>query len=72
MYFWRNIMPKYQNETCCYEEMYDEGKDGGQSITKIDNSIHSEYWNEPSINQYEEKRKSFMGSNGFDQSGMRK
>jgi hypothetical protein len=64
-------MPKYQNKECSYEEMSGEGKDGGQSITKIDNSIHSEYWNKPYINNYEENRKSFMGRNGFDQSGMK-
>jgi hypothetical protein len=65
-------MPKYENEICSYEEMSGEGKDGGQSITKIDNSIHSEIWNnEPYINNYEITRKSFMGPNGFDWSGMK-
>ena len=64
-------MSKYQNKECCYEEMSNEGIEGGQSITKVDNSIHSLYWNKPYINNYEDTRKSFMGPNGFDQSGMR-
>ncbi len=64
-------MSKYQNKECSYEEMSDEGKDGGQSITKIDNSIHSEIWDMPYINNYEDNRKSFMGKNGFDWSGMK-
>lgn len=58
---------------CSYEEMSGEGKEGGQSVTKIDNSVHSEIWNnEPYTNNYEDKRKSFMGKKGFDQSGMKK
>ena len=60
-----------EKKDCSYEEMSAEGKDGGQSITKIDNSIHSQYWNEPYVNKYEEKRKSFMGAKGYDQSGMK-
>jgi len=55
-----------------YESMSNEGKDGGQSITKIDNSIHSRYWDEPLVNNYENTRKSFMGPKGFDWSGMEK
>lgn len=66
-------MEKYSRE-CCYSEMSNEGKDGGQSITKIDNSIHSNYYDEhrPYINNYENTRKSFMGPKGFDWSGMEK
>ncbi len=52
----------------CYADMSNEGKDGGQSITKIDNSIHSEIWNPPLQNSYESKK---WNSNGFDQSGMK-
>lgn len=59
-------------DECCYEEMSNGGSEGGQSITKIDNSIHSEYWNEPLRNNYETTRKSFMGPKGFDWSGMKK
>lgn len=62
----------YPREDCCYEEMSREGKNGGQSITKIDNSIHSDYWNEPPVNEYENSRKSFYGPQGFDWSGMEK
>ena len=65
-------MPKYEDKDCCYEKMSDEGKDGGQSITKIDNSIHSKYWDEPMGNNYENTRKSFYGDKGFDWSGMEK
>ncbi len=65
-------MGKYNRDECCYEYMADEGKDGGQSITKVDNSIHSEYWDEPLCNSYEMNRKSFYGPNGFDWSGMKK
>ena len=61
-----------EEKNCCYEQMSSEGKDGGQSITKIDNSIHSKIWDEPYINNYENSRKSFMGDKGFDQSAMRK
>lgn len=66
-------MPKYNSsdKECCYAEMSKDGKEGGQSITKIDNSIHSQYHDEPMVNGYENNRKSFMGSNGFDQSGMK-
>jgi hypothetical protein len=59
-------MPKQPKE-CCYEEMSNEGPEGGQSITKIDNSIHSEIWDEPMQNAYELARNS-----AFDQSGMKK
>lgn len=55
---------------CSYEEMSNGGKEGGQSITKEDNSIHSEYYNPPMINEYENSRKSFYGPRGFDWSGM--
>jgi hypothetical protein len=48
---------------CCYEEMTKSV--GGQSEP-------SEIWNEPPENEYEEKRKSFYGKEGFDWSGMRK
>lgn len=58
------------DKDCCYEYMSDDGKDGGQSVTKIDNSIHSEYHNPPLINDYENSRKSFYGPKGFDHSGM--
>ena len=61
-----------RDKECSYEQMSNEGKEGGQSITKVDNSIHSEYWNEPMINNYETTRKSFMGDKGFDWSGMEK
>jgi hypothetical protein len=56
----------YDSDECCYAEMANDGKNGGQSITKVDNSIHSEYWNEPMQNSYEMKRNS-----QFDQSGMK-
>jgi hypothetical protein len=68
MYFWRSVMKK-QYENCCYEEMSDEGKDGGQSITKIDNSIHSQYWDGPYCNNYEHTRKGY-NEHGLDQSAM--
>jgi hypothetical protein len=58
----------YDSDECCYAEMSGEGKDGGQSITKVDNSIHSEYWNEPMRNAYESKK---WNSNGYNQSGMK-
>jgi len=57
-----------RDKECCYEYMANEGKEGGQSITKIDNSIHSEYWSEPLENAYESKK---WNSNGYDQSGMK-
>jgi len=60
-----------QHRDCSYEEMSGGGKLGGQSITKIDNSIHSEIHNPPEINEYENSRKSFYGPNGFDHSGMK-
>lgn len=62
-----------QNRDCSYQDMSDGGKQGGQSITKVDNSIHSEYYDEhkPFINNYENSRKSFYGPNGFDHSGMK-
>jgi hypothetical protein len=60
-----------EEKNCSYEEMSGEGKNGGQSITKIDNSIHSEIHDEPGENQYEQKRKSFYGPKGFDWSGMK-
>lgn len=56
---------------CSYQDMTNGGKEGGQSITKIDNSIHSEIWDEPMRNDYENTRKSFMGDKGFDWSGMK-
>lgn len=49
-----------------YEEMSNGGKEGGQSITKIDNSIHSEIHDEPMQNAYEKARNS-----DFNQSGMK-
>lgn len=55
---------------CCYEEMSNEGKEGGQSITKIDNSIHSQIWDEPMRNGYEIGRKGW-NADGYDQSGMK-
>ena len=61
----------YDIDECCYEEMANEGKEGGQSITKIDNSIHSEIWDEPCRNNYELTRKNY-NVNGLDQSGMRR
>lgn len=57
-----------RDKECCYEGMANEGKEGGQSITKIDNSIHSEIWNPPYENAYESKK---WNSNGYDQSGMK-
>lgn len=60
----------YDYDECCYEEMSNGGKEGGQSITKIDNSIHSEIWNEPYCNNYEHTRKGYK-MNGLDQSGMK-
>ena len=67
-------MPKYNgsDKEYCYEDMANGGKEGGQSITKIDNSIHSEIWDEPMKNSYEVNRKSFMGPKGFDWSDMEK
>ncbi len=59
-----------QHTDCCYEEMSGGGKQGGQSVTPIDNSIHSEYHNPPMINDYENGRKGW-NSNGCDQSGMK-
>ena len=61
-----------QHKDCSYEEMSGGGKLGGQSITKVDNSIHSEYYDEhkPFINNYENSRKGW-NSNGYDQSGMK-
>ena len=61
-----------QHKDCSYEDMSNSGKVGGQSITKVDNSIHSKYWNEPKINEYENVRKSFYGPKGFDWSGTEK
>ncbi len=55
------VRKKYY-EDCCYEEMT-KGI-GGQSIP-------SDYFDEPMINSYENTRKSFMGPNGFDWSGMK-
>jgi hypothetical protein len=46
------------------------GKEGGQSITKVDNSIHSDYYNPPMVNDYENSRKGW-NANGYDQSGMK-
>ncbi len=60
------------DKECCYEYMSNKGKEGGQSITKVDNSIHSQYWDEPLCNAYEMNRKSFYGEKGFDWSGMEK
>jgi len=62
-------MPK-DNKDCCYEQMSNDGKEGGQSITKLDNSIHSEYHNPPMVNEYENNRKGW-NANGYDQSGMK-
>ena len=56
-------MDKYQEEDCCYEHMT-KGV-GGQSIP-------SEYWHEPMVNNYEETRKGFYGKNGIDWSDMKK
>ncbi len=64
-------LPMKDNKDCCYEEMSGGGKEGGQSITKIDNSIHSEYHNPPMVSDYENSRKGW-NSNGYDQSGMQK
>lgn len=64
-------MGKYRKEDCCYEEMANGGKDGGQSITKVDNSIHSGYHDAPMVNAYEDSRKSHYGKNGIDWSAMR-
>lgn len=50
-------------DECCYEEMTKSV--GGQSEP-------SEYYKEPLRNEYEMNRKSFMGMNGFDWSGMEK
>ncbi len=61
-----------QHRDCSYEDMSGDGKEGGQSITKLDNSIHSEIHNPPMINEYENSRKSFYGPNGVDWSGMEK
>lgn len=60
----------YDREDCCYEQMSNGGKEGGQSITKIDNSIHSQIWDEPYCNKYEMNRKGW-NANGYDQSGMK-
>jgi len=57
-----------RDNECCYEGMANEGKEGGQSITKIDNSIHSKIWDEPYENKYEASK---WNSNGFNQSGMK-
>ena len=62
-------MPK-DNKDCCYEYMSGEGKEGGQSITQQDNSIHSLYHNPPLVNSYENGRKGW-NANGYDQSGMK-
>lgn len=63
-------MAGQKNRDCCYAEMSGNGKQGGQSITKVDNSIHSQYWNEPYTNDYENTRKSFYGPQGVDWSKM--
>jgi hypothetical protein len=60
-----------RDKECSYEEMSNGGKEGGQSITKEDNSIHSQYFNPPMINGYETTRKSFADGQGYDQSGMK-
>ena len=60
----------YDRQNCSYEKMTNGGKEGGQSITKIDNSIHSEIWDEPMCNNYEMTRKGW-NANGYDQSGMK-
>ncbi len=60
----------YDDRDCSYQEMSGEGKNGGQSITQRDNSIHSPYWNEPYVNGYENSRKGW-NANGYDQSGMK-
>ena len=57
-------------KNCSYEEMTNGGKEGGQSITKIDNSIHSQIWDEPMCNSYEMGRKGW-NANGYNQSGMK-
>lgn len=54
---------KHVREDCCYEEM--SRKPGGQSMPQ-------EYHDESSQNEYEMKRKSFYGPNGFDWSEMRR
>lgn len=53
-----------------YEGMSNGGKEGGQSITKEDNSIHSKYWDEPMSNNYENTRKGW-NANGYNQSGFK-
>lgn len=63
-------MSKYEEKNYCYADMSNGGKEGGQSITKIDNSIHSEIWDEPMQNGYERSRKGY-NANGLDQSGMK-
>ncbi len=67
------MMTKYNgsDRDYCYADMSNNGSEGGQSITKIDNSIHSKIWDEPMVNGYENSRKSFMGDKGFDWSGMK-
>lgn len=50
---------KYYDD-CCYEEM--SHGTGGQSIP-------SEYWEEPIVNEYEKDRKGY-DKDGLDQSGM--
>lgn len=57
-----NMDKNYQVGNCCYEEM--TKKTGGQSMPPV-------YDEAPLINGYENNRKSFMGSKGFDQSGMK-
>lgn len=52
-----------QEQDGSYKEM--TKKVGGQSMPS------ETYPEEPEINKYEESRKSFMGKNGFDQSGMK-
>jgi len=61
---------KQAPKDCCYEGMANGGKEGGQSITKIDNSIHSKIWDEPLRNSYETGRKGW-NADGYDQSGMK-
>ena len=55
-------MSEYDKE-CCYKGM--SKKVGGQSMPQ-------DYHDEPYENEYEEKRESFYGKNGYDQSGMRR
>lgn len=51
-----------RDKECSYEEM--TSSVGGQSEP-------SEYYNPPLINEYETKRKSFMGDKGVDWSDMK-